>query len=153
MGKSSYGFEIFEMDNYRERLQYLVKNESSSLNSFQDFFINGISPKESVILKSINKSVTNRMSHLAGMLSKHDEGWQLYAVKDGPRDARFVPHKFYAPLRSVMEFQRMFSQTQVLLCYFEERKKAFYDIDKDKRMSLFIADWVYFHWWKLKKAF
>jgi len=123
------------VDNYRERLQYLANDASSTLNSFKDFFINGASPKESIILNSIKQSVAKRMTVLSGMLSKHDGGWQLYAEKDGQNNAYFVPHKFYAPLRTVMEFQRMFSQTQVLLCYFEERKSAFYEIDKDKHQQ------------------
>ena len=152
MNHSAYGFGIFELDNYRERLQYLARKESSSLNSFKEFFINGTTPNESMILNSMKKSVAKRMTVLSGMLSKHDGGWQLYAEKDHQNNAHFVPHKLYAPLRAVMEFQRMFSHTQVLSCYFEERKNAFYDIDEVNKISLFIADWVYFHWRKFKKS-
>ena len=76
----------------------------------------------------------------------------MYAIKDDSRNAHFAPCKFYAPLESVLEFQRMFSQTQVLSSYFEERKKAYMEIDKGVKFSLFIADWVYFHWWKYQKV-
>lgn len=136
----SFGFKISEEDMYKERLQYLARDETSSINSFKNFFMNGLSPKESVTPNFIKKSMANRLSQLSGLLSKHNEGWPLFVSKDVSNNAHFAPRKFYAPLRSVIEFQRMFSQTQVLSCYFEERKKIYLETDKDKRFSLFIAD-------------
>lgn len=147
----SYGFEIFGTNTYRERLKCLAKDESSSLNSFKNFFIHGPSAKESVTLNSIKKLVSNRLSQLSGMLSKSSQGWQLYGVKDSSRNVYFSPQKFYAPVQSVLEFERMFSQTQILSCYFEEKKNAFMEIDQGMKFSLFVADWVYFHWWKYQK--
>ena len=143
------GFEMFEKDNYKDRLQHLSRDESSSLSSFKDFFINGPTPRESLTLCSIKKSVAYRLSKLSGMLSKHDAGWQLYGKKDSSNGVHFAPQKFCGPLPNVMEYQRMFSQTQVLSCYFEERKNAFMEINEDR--ALFIADWTYFHWWKYQK--
>ena len=148
---SSYGFEISEVDKYRERLQYLAKDDSSSLNSFKQFFMNGPSAKESLTLCSLKDFVKSRLSQLSRMLSKSSQGWQLYSVKDSSNIVHFSPKKFYASARNVLEFERMFSQTQILSCYFEERKNAFMKIEPDMKFSLFVADWVYFHWWKYQK--
>jgi len=86
------------------------------------------------------------------MLAKYDDGWRVYSKKDAySNELKFSSQRFSVPLVRLLEFQKMFSKTQLLCTYYEEKKTLSDDADSQKGHALFIADWVYFHWWKFQQ--
>ena len=81
------------------------------------------------------------------MISQRDDGWAIYAQND----MTFSASKFYIPLIRLLEFQKLFSKTQLLSCYYEEKKQLSEARKVSKAQALLVADWTYFHWIKFKQ--
>ena len=140
------------MIHYDQRLEQLAQNESSSLNSFKLFFQNGASPKESVTLNSIKSFIEKNFLLLSGVISQRNDGWLLCTDHDDCSDEFiYSEKKFYIPLRRLLLFQKSFSKTQLLSCYYEEKKNHSESLKVDNTYALLIADWVYFRWWKFQQ--
>ena len=130
--------------HYQERLEELKNNEMSSLHSFKQFIRHGLSPDEYVTLNSIKESIGRFFTHFASSISKHEDRWKDFTVKDSlTNEINFSGQKFYAPTTHLLEFQKLFSKTQLLVSYFEE--KRMHSNVEEYHAAQLIADWVYFN--------
>jgi len=111
------------------------------------FFQEGASRKETVTLNSIKTFIERNFTRLSGMISQRNEGWTIYAQKD----MTFSSSKFYIPLIRLLEFQKLFSKTQLLSCYYEKKKQLSEARKVNKAQALLVADWTYFNWMKYKR--
>ena len=141
------------------------------MHFFKDFFQNGLSEKESVILKSINLCIQDYLANFSGIVAKSEDGFKMYSVRDKltgkytfslfsfinlirpyclPRSGEtyFSSTRFSKPANHLMEYQKHFSKTQILACFYEKRKNRYYEnfVEKNRRYGVLIANWVYFHW-------
>ena len=140
------------MAHYDQRLKQLAQNKSSSLNSFKLFFQNGASPKESVTLNSIKIFIEKNFLLFSGVISQRNDGWLMCTEHDDcSNELVYSDEKFQIPLIHLLEFQRFFSRTQLLSCYYQEKKNNSESLKVDKTYALLIADWVYFRWWKYQQ--
>ena len=122
------------------------------MSSFKNFFQNGASPKEVAVLNSIKVFIERNFKRFSGIISQRDDGWAIYAEKDkSSNELIFSWSKFYIPLVRLVEFQKLFSKTQLISCYYEEKKQQSETSKVDKIYALFVADWVYYHWWKYQQ--
>merc|ERR1711862_679837 len=136
-----------ELGYYEKRLKYLASNKSSSLYSFKELLLNGTSSKESITLNSVKKFVENCLTQFAGILAKYEDGWKKFGEKDEySNEIIFSARRFNMPLIRLLEFRKIFGNTQLLSCYYEEKKTSTKNKSKHGFYALFIADWVYFNW-------
>jgi len=78
----------------------------------------------------------------------------MYGVTDRISGERyFSASRFSKAANHLMEFQKHFSQTQILACFYEERKNRYYEnfVEKNRRYGILIANWIYFHWTLYKR--
>lgn len=130
--------------HYQERLEELKNNEMSSLHSFKQFIQHGLSPNELITLNSIKESIASFFAHFAGSISKYKDGWKDVTAKDSlTNEINFSGDKFYAPTTHLLEFQKLFSKTQLLVSYFEE--KRMHSNVEEYHAAQLIADWVHFN--------
>ena len=137
----------------QERVEHFNENNESSLCSFTTFIQNGLSPKEETTLNSIMAIIKQYLLDLSGRLSKHADGWKDYGAYDESQgEILFSPEKKLQELMKQFQFQSIFTTTQLLANYFEERKNSLLSNKKlEEEKGLFIADWIYFSWWKHKQ--
>merc|ERR1712151_685782 len=140
------------LDCLQERVEHFSKDDKSSLRSFTKFINSGLSPKETLTLNSIMAIKKNHILSLSGRLSKHADGWKDYGMYDESHgEILFSPEKKLHELVKQFQFQSIFTSTQLLANYFEERKNSLLSnkvLEKEK--GIFIADWLYYSW-KYKK--
>lgn len=146
-----------KIDNYQQRMEQLAKNEASSLHSFEEFFQKGLSAKESVVVNSINLSIQDYLANFSGTLAKTEYGFKMYGAKDRITGERyFSASRFSKPANHLMEYQKHFSQTQILACFYEHQKNSYHDNfnEQNRHYGVLIANWIYFKWtlYKQKSA-
>ena len=112
-----------------------------------------MSRKESLTLNSILAIKKEYILDLSGRLLNHADGWKEYGIYDESQgEILFSPEKKLHELVNQFKLQSIFTTTQLLAHYFEERKNSLFSnkvLEEEK--GLFIADWLYFQWWKQKK--
>jgi len=136
---------------YQQRLNELSMNETSSLRCFKSFLKVGMSVKEFKILESIKKSMADFFAHFSGSISKYKDGWKDFSVIDGvTNQTNLCEKKFISHTANLLEFQKIFSKTQLLASFFDERKINYKD--EEHHAAKFIADWLYYNMWKSNKS-
>ncbi|KAL9183930.1 hypothetical protein ACHAXT_002016 [Thalassiosira profunda] len=140
---------IPELSLYQKRLEEYYRLPSSNLRSFQSFFKNGASPRESLTLRKVKKLVKAHMSQFTMGLNDRPDAWQQYGeFNEATGTFDFCPDKFIQPLKDRLifsiQFQEMMAHTQLFVGYVEELQLA-----HEKRSNLlsgpsaqFIARWV-----------
>merc|ERR1711862_814878 len=141
-----------EMDQYDKRMKHFFKNSESSLHSFQKFFTDGPSTREIITLISIKELIKNNHCKLCGLLAHYGGGWKLYAARHAnSAEIDFSPKSMHIPIKRLLEYQTLFSNTQLMDSYFHARRLQHIGRNDNQFSRLFIADWVYFHWRKYKQ--
>merc|ERR1712048_972024 len=136
---------------FDDRVEYLATNNNSSINSFQKFFQTGMSPRESLVLKSIRQSIEKFISSTSGMLGASADGWIIYSKQDNCSLQRyFIKEKFSKPLFHQLEFQKEFRSSQLLTSFYEEKKQLYNELKKNIHKAKFIPDWTYYSWMRHK---
>lgn len=150
---------IPELALYQKRLESYFRDPSSNLRSFQAFFRNGASLRESLTLGKVKKVIKKHLSQFTMGLNDKPDAWQQYGEFNQHTGAfDFCPDKFIQPLKDRMifqiQFQEMMTHTQLFVGYVEELQVA-----HEKRSILlsghhaqFIARWVELHWAKYSRC-
>jgi hypothetical protein len=144
---------IPELTLYQKRLEEYCRSPSSNLRSFQSFFRNGASPKESLTLCKIKNVIKRHLSQFTMALTDRPDAWQQYGeFNEATRTFDFCPDRFIQPLKDRMifqiQFQEMMAHTQLFVGYVEELQRA-----HEKRSDLlagpaaqYIFRWVKLRW-------
>ena len=99
-----------KLDNYQNGMELLAENETSSMHMLKKFIENGLSEKESVVVKSINLSIQDYLANFSGIVAKNEDGFKMYGALDKLSGERyFSSSKFSKPASHLMEFQKEFS--------------------------------------------
>lgn len=141
-------FSNHELRNYQSRVEYLAKVETSSFNSFKRF-LQGPSHKEFIVLNSIKDSIEKYLKNLGGILAEYAHGWKSFGSKNKmSNEFYFTDTRFTRIMSHQFEFRKEFSKTQLLACYFDERKNDYENFCRLRRgrSATFLASWIYYRW-------
>mmetsp|Transcript_27628 Transcript_27628/g.40807 ORF Transcript_27628/g.40807 Transcript_27628/m.40807 type:complete len:458 (+) Transcript_27628:151-1524(+) len=140
-----------DLIHYQAKFLDLMKNRSSALHSFREFFQRGASPRESSVLYFLKRVIARHLSSLTGALSERPDGWKQFGEFDQTtNEFAFFPSKFIKPLQAQLKYQEMLAHTQLFVGFVEKKKGLFMERSAllKGQEALFIANWVYFRWWK-----
>jgi len=138
---------------YKNRLNELVKNESSALLDFITFFQQGASTQECLTIHSLKQTLRDNFSNLY-RLDYHDERqWKQYSEFDEVTQSyTFYPSKLSAHFRNQFKFLDHMSQTQLFIEYLQKKKDPASKMTVDSPEAIFIVDWLSFKWRQRNKS-
>ena len=83
----------------------------------------GLTVEEFITLSSIKKSIEGYFSSITGSITKYKDRWKDLTIISGTSDeSNFTACKLYTQTMHLLEFQKQFSKTQLVITYFKEKK-------------------------------
>ena len=136
------------------RLAAFAEREGNALGSLEEFVSRGPTNVEGLTIARLRGAIAAHVQSLGGEIAVGRNRWQKYGMLNRTSgEFEFYPSWFMEPYRTEMQFRERMVHTQLFVSFVDNKRREDMRVDGERtgRTGRFVATWLWFRWFVLKR--